>query len=517
MMKKMDAKPSKSFLKMSGVLLLASSLLLSACGSPGGSPSSGSEGGTDSSEPTSITIQTLNYATEFIDNTNPLWKELEKRTNTKLNITWLSPSTAEEKINVMLASGDLPEVTFVETMQNPQLQKMLKQGVFWDLTPFLKDYPNLNREELKEMWEITKVDGKNIVIPRYYPSYGGGVFPMIRKDWLDALQLETPKTLDEFHNVLKAFKEQDPNGNGQADEIPYAANPSALAYIYNIFNETQGGWKLQPDNTLSPIITSDASREAMLWIKQAYDEGLFPKDFAIMKFSQVMDTMRSAKAGVGGMSMNHAWVTGKAVKDVDPKADLMPLAYLENANGVKYTPSGSPYYGVYLIPKKVPEAKVKKILEFFDYGYSQEGNEMLTYGIEGVHYNLENGKKVATPQAVTDKTGDGNLNNMIHLVSDDMAINAVGMPDEVYERNVEIVTERKTVKVPNPSGELYSEAYNKYYPEISKKVEDMRVMVITGKEPVESYDKLIETIKSDPKMKEITEEISKAYQEKFVK
>jgi putative aldouronate transport system substrate-binding protein len=255
----------------------------------------------------------------------------------------------------------------------------------------------------------------------------------------------------------------------------------------------------------------------MLWIKQAYDEGLFPKDFAIMKFSQVMDTMRSAKAGVGGMSMNHAWVTGKAVKDVDPKADLMPLAYLENANGVKYTPSGSPYYGVYLIPKKVPEAKVKKILEFFDYGYSQEGNEMLTYGIEGVHYNLENGKKVATPQAVTDKTGDGNLNNMIHLVSDDMAINAVGMPDEVYERNVEIVTERKTVKVPNPSGELYSEAYNKYYPEISKKVEDMRVMVITGKEPVESYDKLIETIKSDPKMKEITDEISKAYQDKFVK
>ncbi|GIO89001.1 extracellular solute-binding protein [Paenibacillus lactis] len=516
-MKTMKLKPGKSLVKTASLLILASSLLLSACGGGSGGTASGSGGGKDGGEPTSITIQTLNYATEFIDNTNPLWKELEKRTNTKLNITWLSPSTAEEKINVMLASGDLPEVTFVESMQNPQLQKMLKQGVFWDLTPFLKDYPNLNREELKEMWEITKVDGKNMVIPRYYPSYGGGVFPMIRKDWLDALGLETPKTLDEFYNVLKAFKEKDPNGNGQADEIPYAANPGALAYIYNIFNETQGGWKLEPDNTLSPIITSDASREAMLWIKKAYDDGLFPKDFAIMKFSQVMDTMRSAKAGVGGMSMNHAWVTGQPVKEVDPKADLMPLAYLENANGVKYTPLGSPYYGVYLIPKKVPEAKVKKILEFFDYGYSVEGNEMLTYGLEGVHYKVENGKKVATPQAAIDKTGDGNLNNMIHLVSDDMAISAVGMPDEVYQRNVEIVTERKTVKVPNPSAELYSEAYNKYYPEISKKVEDMRVMVITGKEPIEAYDQLIETIKNDPKMAEITEEMTKAYQEKYLK
>ncbi|MDZ4910630.1 ABC transporter substrate-binding protein, partial [Clostridium perfringens] len=126
-MKKKETKPGKSFLKMSGVLLLASSLLLSACGSRDGSAPSDNGSGTDNSEPTSITIQTLNYATEFIDNTNVLWKELEKRTNTKLNITWLSPSTAEEKINVMLASGDLPEVTFVETMQNPHLQKMLKQ------------------------------------------------------------------------------------------------------------------------------------------------------------------------------------------------------------------------------------------------------------------------------------------------------------------------------------------------------------------------------------------------------
>lgn len=111
MMNNMEPKSGKPFLKMTGLLLLASSLLLSACGSGAGSASSDNVGGTDSSEPTSITIQTLNYATEFIDNTNPLWKELEKHTNTKLNITWLSPSTAEEKINVMLASGDLPEVT----------------------------------------------------------------------------------------------------------------------------------------------------------------------------------------------------------------------------------------------------------------------------------------------------------------------------------------------------------------------------------------------------------------------
>lgn len=520
-MKLMVNKSMKWSGKMVMITFLASSLLLSACSSSS-KPSSESQGakstGAEATEaPTPITIQTLNYATEFIDNTNVLWKELEKRTNTKLNITWLTPSTIDEKVNVMLASGDLPEVTFVETMQNPQLQKMLKQGVFWDLTPFIKDYPNLSREDLKESWAVTATNGKNYAIPRYYPSYGGGAFPMIRKDWLDALKLPAPTTLDEFYNTLVAFKEKDPNGNGQADEIPYTTYPDSLGFIYNIFNEVQGSWKLQSDNTLTPIITSNESKDAMLWIKKLYDAGLFPKDFAIMKFSQVMDTMIGGKAGVVNASMNHAWVTGKPVRDVVPTADLMPLTYLADANGVKFTLSGSPYYGVYLIPKKVSEEKVKKILKFFDYGYGKEGNELVYYGIEGVDYTVKDGKKIATPQAEIDKIGDGNLNNMIHLISDDMSIGAVGMPDDVYQRNVEIVNERKKIKVPNPSAELYSEVYNKYYPEISKKIADMRVMVITGKEPVTAYDKLVESLKNDPKLKEVTADMTRLYQERYGK
>lgn len=428
-------KVQKKMLMKSMLIMLGASVLLTACG---GSKGASKEG----DGPTSIQMQTLNYATEFIDNTNPIWKEFEKRTNTKLDITWLSPSTSEEKINVMLASGDLPEVTFVESLINPQLQKMLKQGVFWDLTPYIKDYPNLSASNLAEMWTASKVDGKNYVIPRYYPSYGGGAFPILRKDWMDKLGLQTPTNMDQLFDVLKAFKEKDPNGNGQADEVPYAANPDTMGFVYGVYNGTQGQWKLK-DDKLVPVITEDASRDAVLWLKKAFDAGLFPKDFAIMKYSQTVDLIRGGNAGGTSQSMNHAWVTGSKIRDVVPTADYMPITYLENAGGDKYTPSGTPYYGVYLIPKKVPEAKVKKILEFFDYAYGKEGNELATYGIEGVHYKVENGRKIPTPQSEKDHLGDGNMNNLIHLISDDMSIGAVGMPDDVYNRNVEIVNERK--------------------------------------------------------------------------
>ncbi|GAF08853.1 hypothetical protein [Paenibacillus pini] len=233
-----------------------------------------------------------------------------------------------------------------------------------------------------------------------------------------------------------------------------------------------------------------------------------------MKYSQTVDLIRGGKAGGTSQSMNHAWVTGSKIREVVPTADYMPLTYLANAAGEKYTPSGSPYYGVYLIPKKVSEDKVKKILEFFDYAYGKEGNELATYGIEGVDYKLENGRKIPTPESVKDHVGDGNMNNLIHLISDDMSIGGVGMPDDVYDRNVKIVNERKQIKTPYPSLDLYSEAYNKYYPEISKKVTDMRTKVIIGKDTIENYDKLIDQLRNDPTLKQVADDMTKAYQAK---
>ncbi|MFX3635898.1 MAG: extracellular solute-binding protein [Candidatus Pristimantibacillus sp.] len=495
----------KSLLMKSMVVILGASMLITAC--------SGSKNGSDSSTPTKIQIQTLNYSPEFIDNTNVIWKEFEKRTNTKLDITWLSPSTSEEKINVMLASGDLPEVTFVETLVNPQLQKMVEQGVFWDLTPFIKDYPNLSAPQLDLAWSDSSIKGKNYVIPRYYPSYGGGAFPLLRKDWMDKLGVKTPTTLDQLYDVLKAFKEGDPNGNGLADEIPFSANYDTLNFAYGVFNGVQGSWKLK-DDKLVPIITEEESRDALLWMKKAYDAELFPKDYAIMKYSQTVDIIRSGKSGGTAQSMNHAWVTGSVIREAVPTADYVPITYLENNNGVKYTPSGSSYYGVYLIPKKVSEAKLKKILEFFDYAYGKEGNELATYGIENVHYTVEDGRKVATDQAPKDQVGDGNMNNLIHLISDDMSIGAVGMPDNVYNRNVEIVNERKGISTPYPSLDLYSEVYNKYYPEIAKKVSDMRTKVVIGKDTIESYDKLIEQLRNDPTLQQVADDMTAAYQAK---
>lgn len=500
--------------KAAGSLLIGASLVVvSACsgGAAGGKEGGAKAGEQGKKEITEISMNTLSYGTEFPDDNNAIVKEFEKRTNTKLKIDWVPVTTATDKFNVLYASGNLPDLTFVEDLQNsPQIRNMIQQGVFWDLTPFIKDYKNLSNPALKEMWEMSQINGKNYTVPRYYPRFGGGVFPMLRKDWLDKLNLKVPETMDELFETLKAFKDKDPDGNGKADTIPYSASAEYMGVVYNIFNNSQGQWKLR-DGKLYPLLTEYASRDALLWIKKAYDAGLFPPDFAIMKFSQINDTLHAGKAGGGGYAMNAAIARAVEIKKIDPKADLIPLTSLANSAGQKYVPSGAPYYGHFLINKKVPEAKVKKILEFLDYGYSPEGNELANWGVKGVHFEEKDGMKVPTEQFKKDKVEFGFQYIFLKLSDEQVLGDRALTTKEIYDRNQGILNERKKIETPNPAFGLVSDANTKLMPDFKKKVDDMRIKVILGQETIEGYDAYIKKIKDDPNMQKIIKEMNDAY------
>lgn len=497
----------RSWRSLCALLMIPVLAVTAACS---GSPKGGSDKADAGSEVTEITMNTLSYATEFPDANNVIVKEFEKRTNTKLNIDWVPVTTSEDKFNVLYASGNLPDITFVEDLNNQQIRSMISQGVFWDLTPMIKDYPNLSNPMLDGMWELSRIDGKNYAVPRYYPTHGGGVFPLLRKDWLDKLKLPVPETMDEFYDTLLAFKEKDPDGNNKNDTVPYSASLSAMEFVYNVYNDNLGSWKLK-DEQLVPIITEEASREALLWIKNAYDAGLFPPDFVILKFSQVKDILHSGKAGGGGFSMNNALTRTIEIQKVDPKADLIPLAYLKGPNGNKYVPSGAPYYGFFLIPKKVPEAKVKKILEFLDYGHSPEGNELAIYGIKGVHFKEENGRRVLTEQFNKDKVGEGFQYIFMKLSDEQVLGDPSTTSEETYKRNQEILNERKKVVLEDPALGLISEANTKFWPDIKKKVDDMRTKVILGQVTIEDYDQFINQLKGDQSLQKIIKEMNDAY------
>lgn len=155
-----------------------------------------------------------------------LFKRLEESTNVHVDWENIPDTDFAEKKSLLLASGDLPDAFYAAGFTDYELINYGKDGTIIPLEQLIADYaPNLSklleqRPDIKAA--ITAPDGHIYALPTWEENELGtnAFFHAINKGWLDKLGLAMPTTLDEYTNALVAFKAQDPNGNGKADEIP---------------------------------------------------------------------------------------------------------------------------------------------------------------------------------------------------------------------------------------------------------------------------------------------------------
>lgn len=132
-------------------------------------------------------------------------KIIEEKTNTKLRLIWVPDSTKEERINTTLAGGSMAKIITLPNLEDSAVVNALRSGMFWEIGPYLKAYPNLKNLD-KTILKNISVDGKVYGIYRERPLARQGV--VIRKDWLDNLGLDMPETADDIYQIAKAFTEQ---------------------------------------------------------------------------------------------------------------------------------------------------------------------------------------------------------------------------------------------------------------------------------------------------------------------
>ncbi|MFH5181372.1 extracellular solute-binding protein [Paenibacillus sp. TAB 01] len=495
--------------------LAAAALLVTAtaCSSGAGTSATGGSTGDKTEAPTQISIMSTFFSQEPPTEDNVIIKEIEKRTNTQLKITWVSPNNYADKLNVTLASGDMPDMILVDYPQRyPLVKSMSQQGAFWDLTDLYKNYPNLAKFPELTWKNLAFGDGKNYGIPRVRPVYGQTGLN-IRKDWLDKLGLKEPTTTDELYEVLKAFATQDPDGNGKADTYGFLGytDPTGMGkfnVIESAFTKTVGDWKLE-NGKLTPIIFLPSQKDALVYLHKLYAEKLIPEDFSILKQTQTLDMMKAGKGGVDAVPMNQAWESTAELRNQKPDAYVKPLVSL---NGTTVTDPGS--FGMFMIPKKVPEAKVKKILEFMDYGASDEGSDLANYGFKDVHYTEKDGFKLPTEQAKKDNVSQQAMGQIFLKYDKYQKAYKAGIPKDYYDQHTKIIDERTKYAVLDPTIGVDSDAWIKYWPEYQKKIIDMKVKFIVGKETSESYDKLVEQLKADANFNKIIQEMNDSYKKK---
>ncbi|SFD96717.1 putative aldouronate transport system substrate-binding protein [Paenibacillus catalpae] len=241
-----------------------------------------------------LTIRWGNMGDTFTKNT---WlQELEKNSNVKINWQVISSSDWDAQKSVMLASGKMPDV-IIGNLAFGDSDIVNNLSIFRPLDDYIDKYmPNLKAamEETPELKKLsTFPDGKIYSLPARLPSRPySSVQPVINREWLDKLGLKAPETLDELYNVLKAFKEKDPNGNGKADEIPYSDSKDVDINLLAPFGITdiRANHMVIKDGKPEYFPTSEAYKAGIAWANKLYSEGLIDQE----TFTQD-DTMLTAK------------------------------------------------------------------------------------------------------------------------------------------------------------------------------------------------------------------------------
>ena len=155
----------------------------------------------------------------------PVEEVARKQTNIHLIDKTSGRNTTDnaEAMNLLLATGDLPDIVGGANIRQP-VNEYGPQGAFVPLNDLVAEHaPNIQAwfDEHPEIWDaISAYDGNVYYIP-YLPDGKYARAWFVRQDWLDTLGLERPDNVDELYEVLVAFRDQDPNGNGVKDEIPF--------------------------------------------------------------------------------------------------------------------------------------------------------------------------------------------------------------------------------------------------------------------------------------------------------
>lgn len=185
-----------------------------------------------------ITLKVMqsSYESKQIDKENTMWfyDELEKKTNIHIIWDYVIESDWNTRLNLMFSSGDYPDVIARGKLDVEEYG--VSQGILVPLDEYIPKYmPNYySRLHLNDAGKsIPASDGKSYYIGHLIAqnvNHIGNHY--INKAWLDKLGLQIPKTIDELTDVLRAFRDNDPNGNNQKDEIPFTAS--------DLTNSTQG-------------------------------------------------------------------------------------------------------------------------------------------------------------------------------------------------------------------------------------------------------------------------------------
>lgn len=428
-------------------------------------------------------------------------KKLSEKLGVNIKYTALgSGDDYDSALNVRLTGGDIPDIFQVpnrksaissaSTVNRDLMHDYVKSNLIMNLKPYL--------DELKPLLKFTGD-------PKKPDLYKDGVYLipvkaqkftydtiMVRNDWIKKVGGKVPKTPEDALELCKQFTENDPDGNGKKDTYGlFGAGIGVFNALLYTYDASVNNDIIIRDGKVTSTLLSPYMKDGLKMCKQFVDEKVVDPDLTAN-----MSSDDKAKQGFYGLTAaSFAGIMRgseqKEIKAANPDTDWKVIDALTGPAGKKYG-----YIDLgntstkYVVGKNVgkDKAKRKKVFELLNYLASEEGQNLVCYGIEGRHYNVQDKKIVPTDLMSV----ECNFTNQYQLCGRD---DNVYLPTKFPEWKDLIPFTKKIPEfevyncaVTAPEG-FYVEDFNKYVTEEMTKF-------IYGQRPIKEYDKFLDELES---------------------
>lgn len=333
------------------------------------------------------TVKAFAYSTPGEELDKSLFvKEMEKRTNVKWEFTLASEAEIVEKLGLSFNSGEYYDVYIKSGISEIDCSKFAQQGIVQPLNDLIDQYmPNLKKLlDERSLWkDITSGDGKIYALPQVNDAGVAAPSAFINGSWLKAVGKNLPATPEEYLDVLRAFRDNDPNGNGEKDENPLYLPAGGVDIMMPYFGiamdwNTMSMYNI-PAGEITYVPTSEQFKNFLSVMRTMYSEKLINPDC----FSATWDALNAlgaTKDVLGSFPQWGAYLVVGAEKDENFPM-LMPLM------GKTFPVSNGLFYGGLVITDKCTKPEV--IAAWSDYLYTEEGGRLAWMGVEGETYTID--------------------------------------------------------------------------------------------------------------------------------
>jgi putative aldouronate transport system substrate-binding protein len=339
-------------------------------------------------------------ATDFDDE---LSKLIEQKFNVELNLTQIIWDSWSEQVNLMTASGDMPDVLVYDMKPENygQYKKFVEQGVIRDIPVLDDNHPNLAR--LRDSMPVVdqwKIDGKLYAWPKPrgdnpYNLNSTWNF-MYRQDWAKKLGMDKPEyTAQDVFELAKAMKEQDPGGNGAGKTVGYGDVGWGFGMLASAFSNTPDYMKV--DGKYIWTQTLPEKLEGLKFLNKMYQDGVYWKDFFTAKDNDSRSLFVSGLMGVYGDNLGIS-ALNKLKQDfavANPKVnpdEAIKIMTVKGTDGKMFNDEWDNYWSASIFSTKVNDEKMNRFLDIMDWSVSEEGSKYFFYGMKGKDWDDTNGQ-----------------------------------------------------------------------------------------------------------------------------